>query len=122
MRKKVSVDEFFKRNRGDLDNGSVLKTSFNSEEIKGKIKEVYSNIKGKKSALLLDSELDIIRKVGIREAARTVDNSRTGVFAVVLDGTCTISLVKTCEGKGVRYIGATNFGAVSDSSVSLVSL
>ena len=122
LRKKVSVDEFFKRNRGDLDNGSVLKTSFNSEEIKGKIKEVYSNIKGKKSALLLDSELDIIRKVGIREAARTVDNSRTGVFAVVLDGTCTISLVKTCEGKGVRYIGATNFGAVSDSSVSLVSL
>ena len=121
LRKKIPAEEFLRRYNGDL-REEIKKVDETNQNVKDEIREIYKNIKGTKSALLLDSKLDVIRRVGIREAAKTVENYRRDVFAVILDGTVTSNLVKTCEEKGVKYLGATNFSNVGESNVKLVSL
>ena len=121
LRKKIPAEEFLRRYNGDL-REEIKKVDETDQNVKDKIREIYKNIKGTKSALLLDSKLDVIRRVGIREAAKTVENYRRDIFAVILDGTVASNLVKTCEEKGVKYLGATNFGNVGESNVKLVSL
>jgi DNA primase len=124
LRKKVSTREYLSRNRSDFKDGDgrASPDGGNSEEAKGKIREAHLSIKGKKSALLLDSGFDVIRRVGVREAAKTIENSRKDVFAVVLDGIVTANLLKTCELKSVKYLAATNFGTVRETAVKLISL
>lgn len=119
LRKKVSTAEFLKRIGSFI---SLENDLVGSSEVKKKVKEIYEGVRGSKSALLLNSSFDVIRKMGIREAAKAIDNSRSGIFAVVLDGTVTVNLIKTCEIRGVKYLAATNFGSVRDTSVELISL
>ena len=72
--------------------------------------------------MLLDNNFDVIRKVGNREVPRNIEMSKKKIFGVILDGTVTGTLVKTCEEFGISYLGATNFGNVKDTKLKLVSL
>ena len=118
LRKKISSKEFLKKSNGFSDNSNPE----SSGEIKEKLRKKHESIKGSRSALLLDSRLDVIRKIGIKEAIKAVDNSRKDVFAIILDGTVVSSLLKICEEKNVKYLAATNFGNVKETSLNLVSL
>ncbi len=128
LRKRVSVGDFLRRLNGDdfsdepKDVVATLEVSVDDDTAKKKIRSLYSGISGSKSALLVDSSFDVIRKVGLREVSKNIEMSRKKIFAIILDGTVTGTLVKTCEDFGVTYLGATNFGNVKDTNLKLVSL
>ncbi len=127
LRKKIPAEEFLERINGligEMNRRDEIeeKPLADKEFIKKKIRMLYESIEGTKSALLLNSEFDIIRKVGSREIIGNVENLRRKVFAVVLDGTASGGLINMCEEHGVKYLAATNFGAVKDTKVELIGL
>jgi DNA primase len=125
LRKKNTVGEYMKQERLNKKfdaSEDVEDVSEFEGDVKEKARELYSTIDGSKQALLLNSEMDVIRKVSNRESTRAVENSRSKVYAVVLDGTVTQSLIKVCEKSDVKYLAAKNFGNVKDTSLSLISL
>ena len=92
-------------------------------DVKAVLREKYNTIKDSKMALLLDKNMDIIRRVSSRDVPRSIRYSKTRVSAVVIDGTANSMILKACEEKNVKYLGASNFGSVDvESSVTLVSL
>jgi len=129
LRKKVPASEFLRM---------LSRNGFNFEEeketleqnvveydgdAKVKIKEIFEQkVKGTRSAFLLDASMDIIRKISPRDVPRSIENSRTKVYAMIIDGTVTGMIVHSAEAAGVKYIGATSFGAVKDANVQLISL
>ena len=115
LRRKTEVG------KGYDDTASSAEITFDGN-VKAKLRAKFSDIKGSGEALLLDGAMDVIKKVGHREVTRSVRNSRTGIAAVVLDGNALGAIIKACDEKGVAYLGATNFAAVSGAKVELVSL
>lgn len=71
---------------------------------------------------MLDSNLEVVRKVSTRDISRGIRYSRKRVFAVVLDGTALGSIIRVCDENGVLYLGATNFGSFENAKVNLISL
>ncbi len=126
LRKKISVKEYLRFNGSSNNNGNGGNNGSSSEDFKGDVKQAvkgaYEGIRGTKAALILDSNMDIIRKVGAREAGRAVQNSRKQVFAVIVDGIATGPIIKTCDEFGVKHLGATNFSTVENARVNLISL
>lgn len=137
LRKRVSSEEFLRRSNGYNGDYTEEKKEVNSvesgiegkreisvdnETAKKKIRVLYESINGTKSALLIDNNFDVIRRVGNKEVPRNIEMSKKKVFGIILDGIVTGILVKTCEEFGVVYLGATNFGNVKDTRLKLVSL
>ena len=120
LRKKVSVDNY-SGNGGFSERAEENVEEYNGNA-KAKLREIYDGIHGSKGALLLDVNLDIIRKVSAREIVKEIKNSRKKVYAVILDGTATGTLINVCDENNLRYLAAVNFGSVKDAKVELVSL
>lgn len=134
LRKKISVDEFKKPKRAPRltsraprmeirENKEPTEIKF-SGDTKARLREVYEQkAKGQRGALLLDENLDTIRKVGAREIARSVKGARQKVGAIVIDGAATQSVIKLCDEQGIPFLAATNFNAMPDNAkVEIVSL
>ncbi len=130
LRKRVPVGEFFTKDNVVL-SGFVVKNKEDeaaklkfSGDVKEKLRGVYeSRLKGNKGALLLDNELDVIKKIGAKEIVKNVKGSRIEIGAIVIDGTATSSIIKLCDEAGIKYLAATNFsGSVDLARVVLVSL
>ena len=104
----------------------VAVSAVESEEYKGDLKagvrSVFERIKGTKSALLLDNNLEVIRKVSAREIGKSIEFSKHKVYAVVIDGSATSGVIRACEEKGINHLGATQFGSVEGTKVNLISL
>ena len=126
LRRKVTAEEYMRFNGNGYSKAKEAVESVESTfsgNVKEKMKEIYEgSVKGSKSAALLDGNMDIIRKVSARDAARMIHTTRTKVYAIVLDGAVASSLVRSCDEVGVAYLAATNFGHVGDSKVKLISL
>jgi len=132
LRKKIPAEEFMKRanswgngfNETEKTETAMEQESGeqDSDDVKKKIRGLYGNIKGTKSALLIDMNFDVIRRVGSRDISKAIGNVRNKVFAIVIDGTVTGGLVRMCEESGVKYLAANNFGAVGETKVKLISL
>ncbi len=122
LRKKITPQEFY-RNLGR--NGNIREET-EEEDFAGDIKEAlrnaYEKIRDSKQALLLDSKMDVIRRVPNREVSRAIPSSRKKVFAVVVDGSAVGAIIKSCDESGVRHLAATNFSNVENAKVNLVSL
>lgn len=130
LRRKVSVSEYLRYNG----NGQTRGSSSSSDEVesvelkfegdvKDKLRKVYESVRGSKSALLLDPNLDVIKKVSMRDIVRSIKGSRQSVAALILDGTATSSIVKLCDEMGISYLAGTNFsGSSAGAKVELVSL
>ncbi len=71
---------------------------------------------------MLDENLDVIKKIGVREIVKNVKESRRKIGGIVLDGAATSSLIKLCDEYGIPYLAATNFTSVDGAAVKLVSL
>lgn len=134
LRRKIKVEEYTRHNgnghhhsrreREDKPSGEAVEIKYEGDA-KERLRDVYSEkLDGQKGALLLDENLDVIKKVGAREVVKNLRNSRTGVAAVVMEGSVTSSLVRACEERGVSYLAATNFGSGAENAkkVELVSL
>ncbi len=125
LRKKVPVSEYLRRSGSDdvESQGSESNESdLSDDEIKQKLRSIYAGVQGSKSALLLDSSLDVMRKVSSREVAKAIGMSRKNIFAVIVEGAVTGTLIRSCEEKDVKYLAATNFGSGADTNIKLVSL
>ena len=91
-------------------------------DIKVEIKKKYDKIKDTKSALLLDSNMDIIKKISSKEVSRNVRESKQKVFAVIIDGSALRAIIEACDEAGVSYLAATNFSSFEGAKVNLISL
>ncbi|MEI6731408.1 MAG: DNA primase DnaG [archaeon] len=135
LRKKMSVDEFFgRRGRMMTDNTgkprepepAVVESVVEEKEFSGDAKkaarDAYEKIRGSKMALLVDSNFDIIQKVGSREISRALSNSRNKVYGIILDGNASAGLIDICGEAGIKYLAATHFSSVPDTKIHLISL
>ena len=139
LRKRISVDEFMKKESMDFsnnyksngfheeesakDNGvKELVSKYSAPEVKEKLRNIFERIRGTKSGLLLDENLDVMRKVGIKEVTKSILNSKKRVFAVIIEGTATSSLINVCDEQGIKYLAAINFSSTQGAKVSLISL
>ncbi len=123
LRRKVTRDDFLNRNGfSSYEEPAEEKTAEYSGDAKEKIREMYGRLRGSKMALIMDSNLDVIRKVGAKEVLKGIETSRTKVYAVIIDGNATATIIKVCDQYGVKHLGATNFSAVDGAKVNLISL
>jgi DNA primase len=134
LRKKLPASEFLRKNRYELDKvveeAEKQKPTEKSEpeqpafqgDAKAIVRKKYEEIKGTKQALLLDGNMDAIRRVSSRDVSRGIRYSKQKVFAVVIDGTAISAIINACDENGVQYLGATNFGSIDNAKVNLISL
>lgn len=125
LRKRMSVSEFMswlgRNNR--IERTAEQEPVVFKGDVKESLRKLYDRIKESRGALLMDSALDVIRQVSSKEVTRAITNSRKPVFAIVIDGQANSSMIRVCDEMGVKYCGATSFGAVKgDEKVQLVSL
>lgn len=134
LRKRVPTKEFYRKNKAELEkigdeaeDKEIAEASIKEEpSFKGDVKEAirkkYQDIKGTKMALILDGNMDVIRKVSSKEVSRNIRGSKQKVFAVIVDGNAVGSIIEACDEMGVSYLGATNFSSFDNAKVSLISL
>jgi len=132
LRKRMSVSDFVRyelRGMSGNDTRSYSNAPAKEEvkeysgDIKEAVRKAFESIKGEKVALLLDSNMDVIRKVSSKEVSRNIANSRQKVYAVVIDGTATGSMFEACDEFGVRHLAATTFSSHDENAkVNLISL
>lgn len=127
LRKKIPTGVYLRRenfNGGAYGSDSQDEEAEPMDEAKrDKLRDVYEDQgRGTKSALLLDSDFSVIRKVGARDVPRSLKMSKKKVYAIVLDGAATGPIVRACDEGGVAYLGATNFSATDSDRVHLISL
>jgi DNA primase len=76
------------------------------------LKSVLKQMEGSLKAKFLDSSMNAVSEVPIREIMRTLGEAQ-GIFAVALDGVVTQRLVELAEQKGVKYVVGIRSGAIS---------
>jgi DNA primase len=124
LRAKTTVNGYGSENSDRRVESAKEKTEVKfSGDVKEKLRAVYeSKLKGQKGGLLLDEQLDVIKKTSSRDLARNVKGARQKIGAVILDGAASTSNIKLCDENGIAYMAATNFSNVPDAKVELVSL
>jgi len=95
-------------------------------ELKGeereKLKKIMEKMQGTKKAVLIDENLEQIKRVSAKDLVLAIPRSRKLVYAVVSDGTVTSSVVRACEDFGVKHLVAKNFAYAADTLVNLISV
>ncbi len=125
LRKKLPAEDFFKRDKlVTTRNGSSKAVSNESrefkEEDKEKIKAVFLENRGTEKAVFLDENLETIRSGSVRFLTGTLKKMEESVFAIVIDGTVTGSIIEACEEASIKAIAANNFNA-SSPKIKLLS-
>lgn len=122
LRKKIPSEEYMERSGGSkATQKQVEEETFEGDVVKT-LKESFKAVEGKKRALLLDSNMRVIREVSPGEIVSQIRRSNKKVFAIIIDGAATKPIIQTCDEKGVSHLGAKNFGYTGESKVNLVSL
>lgn len=76
---------------------------------------------GTRGAYLLDSNLDILRKVPIGELGYAMNSLGNNIYAAIVDGTATPDIIRTAERTSCKHIVARNFTSFT-TKLNLVSL
>ena len=125
LRKRIPTDEFLRRmqfDRVEIAEEREEMPKFDISEVKEAVKGAYEKIKGTKSAVLIDSNFDVIKKISSREVTRNIIGARKPILAVVIDGTAVSPTVRACDERGVQFLAATNFSSADNAKVKLISL
>ena len=77
-----------------------------STEEKKTFKDMLEDLIGTRGAYVLDTKLNILGKVPITELQTTIKSLKSGVHAIVFDGSIDRDLVRTAEKTAVKYIVA----------------
>lgn len=71
-------------------------------------KDIFRNFSedliGTRGAYVLDEKLNILGKVPFTELESTIKSLKSGVYAIVFDGTITADIVKTSEAADVKFV------------------
>jgi DNA primase len=124
LRKKVPAKEFFsedKRYTRRSESNSRRESTFILDDTsKKKLKEIAEKNEGSKKAILLDSNLEEIKKVGTRTLYSDLKRMRNSPFAIVMDGSATKYVISAAEEKGTQVISAKTF-MTTDTKIKLLS-
>ncbi len=123
LRKKISVEEYFRKNRS-LSNSS----SFNGNKPKEKnieidnkkLKEISESNKGSGKAILLDESLKEMQTVPFKNLAGFLSKNAEKPFVIIIDGIATKNIIQNSQDLGVKIIVANNF-ATTDTNIKLLS-
>ena len=127
LRKRYTVDEFFRERRFDKFEKSEEKSApketekISPEETKIKLKKFASEIKDSGKALILDNNFEVIKEVSARAVSSSLKKLDKEPYAIVTDGSATGTLIDAAQEAGVKAIMASNFAATSDK-IQLLSL
>ena len=125
LRKKVPANEFFRRDRlsfskpaeeAPVEEKPVKKEirEFTDDD-KKKLKEISNSNKGSDKAIILNENMEEIRRVPSRNLMMSLRRIEQAPFAVALDGVVTSGLMGTLEEAGIKAVAANNFSATSQS-------
>ncbi len=122
LRKKVSVDEFFsdKKRSSKTEDLSDFQVELNSD-MKNKLKDISKKNKNSEKAVLLDENLNEIKKISVKALASSLKRMREKPQIIVIDGSATNSIIWACEESDVQIIVASNF-TTTDTKIKLLSL
>ena len=124
LRKRMPTSEFLRRTQYDIDDplDTEQPTIPFTGDAQEAIKAAYEKIRGTRTAVLVDGNFDVIKKVSSREVTRNVLSSRKQIFAVVIDGAAVSPTIRACDDRGVQYVAASTFGVSDNPKVKMVSL
>lgn len=91
-------------------------------EEKKKFKELLEDLIGTRGAYILDAKLSILGKVPLSELLSTIKSLKTGIYAVVLDGTVDRDLLAIAERIDVKCIIAMEMKAKVSSKVGVFTV
>ena len=117
LRKKMPVDEFFKKKRFFEEK---IPEANNETIDKEKLKEISDKNKGTGKAVLLDKDLNEIKKVSARSLSASLKKTKN-IYTIIIDGVVTQTMIKSAEEANVQLIAANNFSTTS-SEIKLLSL
>ena len=85
-------------------------------------KPLMKELEGTKAALLLDINLNVIRRASPNDLNFALRRSRVKVYAIVMDGLATGAMIRIAENAGARYFVAKNFAVSEETKINLLSL
>ena len=92
-----------KPNRPERSSGPVI-----SPEEKKKLKQTMEDLFGTRGACIFDQNLNILGKVPISELNTTIKSLKGGIYALTLDGTVDLELLKLSERLGIKFLIGTS--------------
>jgi DNA primase len=93
-----------------------------SDKEKGKFKELLEGLVGTRGAYLIDDQMNIMGKVPYAELANTIDSLKSGVYAVIFDGTADKKIADVADRARVKHIIAMdNKSRGSSATVTVAS-
>ncbi|MFH1589247.1 MAG: DNA primase DnaG [archaeon] len=84
-----------------------------TDEEKKSFNDMLEDLIGTRGAYVLDDGLNILGKVPVSELQSTIKSLRTGIYAVILDGSIDKDLVNTAERAYVKFLVAMDSKAKS---------
>ncbi len=93
-----------------------------TEEQKSKIHVLYEEIAGKKSALLLDKDLEVTKKVSSKNISSALEKTPSQIHTIIIDGTAISAIIRAAEKAGCSHIAAKNFAFSEETNLDLISL
>lgn len=85
---------------------AVQKAAVATKEQKEKFKQLLDDLIGTRGAYILDNSLAVLGKVPLSELMSTVRSLKTGMYAVIFDGTITKDVVLLAERAGISFLVA----------------
>ncbi len=99
---------------------NVKKKPLSAEE-KKKFKETLEDLFGTRGACIFDEKLNILGKVPLSELTSTVKSLKSGVYAVVMDGTIDLDLVRTAEKLEIIHLIGTGSKVKETQKVNVLT-
>ena len=130
LRKKIPTGEFLRRlqydrfsysEREEAEPAAIEPITFTGD-VKEAVKNAYEKIRGTKTAVLVDGNFDVIKRISSREVTRNIMGSRKQIFAVIIDGSAVSPTIRACDERGVQHLAALTFGSVDNPKVQMISL
>ncbi len=85
---------------------AVQKAAGATKEQKDKFRQLLEDLIGTRGAYILDNSLAVLGKVPLTELISTVRSLKTGMYAVIFDGTITKDMVFLAEKAGISFLVA----------------
>ncbi len=120
-RERRSYKDREERESNEREDEDFSKVELDDAKIE-KLRQMLDEVNGKRCALLLDKDLELIKRVSSQIISSSLARSRKKVYTVVMDGTVIAPIIHAAEREGVKNIVAKNFAYGEESSVNLLSL
>lgn len=111
----------YREEREDEGTVAVIDKELSEKDI-DKLREMMEEIEGTKAALILDENLNVLRRTSSGDLAYPLRYNRDKVFVILMDGTVTNFAVKVAERTSCKYIVAKNFAVTYETRINLLSI